>query len=516
MGKLARLLLRICLTDTSAIGKTITPAILVGILLSAWPVLAQVGSGDPSVPPWQRPPSRKVLDWPSRHPYHESRHVATRQEFGQSTTMISQGSASQPSLTTPASRVVEAEFQTSEDRQAQASTRRLTQPDFSEEMVGITPCDGGCVDEGCYPSRCGPCSPCYSPLHDRLWVRSEYLLWWTQGSALPPLVTTSPAGTDPSVAGVLGQSGTSTLLGSRLVNTNANSGWRVALGYWFDDCQCVGIEAGYLGFGRETTRFSASSTAVPIIARPFYDTQSSVQSAMLAAHPDFLEGSVSCNVASRLQAVDVLLRRNVFQRDSDRMDFLFGWRFARLDENLRIDQFSEWTQSQGPIVVGTTKSLYDSFQARNQFNGAELGVVYREHVGRWSLETVMKLGLGCTHSRMDIDGMTTTTVPGGGTTSFAGDLLAQETNIGRYTQDQFAVVPELGVTLGYDLTCQLRATFGYTFLYWSQVARPASQLDTNASQLPPETPTGSHQPAFDFVMSDYWAQGMNFGLEYRF
>lgn len=445
MVKVARHLLRTCPIDAFAAGKMITPAILIGVLLSAWPIFAQTDSGDPSVPPWQSAPSQDVLSCSSG--------------------------------------------------------------------------EDGCVGEDCLaecnPNQCEPCTPCYS-LHNRLWIRSEYLLWWTQGSTLPPLVTTSTAGTAPGVAGVLGQPGTSILFGNRLVKTNANSGWRVALGYWFDDCQCTGIEVGYFGFGRNTTRFSASNFGTPIIARPFYDTQYGAQSAMLAAHPEFLKGSVSCELSSQLQAVEVLLRRNVFQRDCNRLDFLIGWRFARLDESLRIDQSSEWTQSQGPIVVGTTKSLYDLFDTQNQFNGAQLGFAYREQVGRWSLEALMKLGVGYTHSRVQIGGMTTTTVPGGGTTTFVGDLLAQETNIGQYTQNQFAIVPELGVTLGYDLTCQLRATFGYTFFYWSQVARPAGQLDTNVSQLPPETLTGSHQPAFTFNMSDYWAQGMNFGLEYRF
>ncbi len=353
-------------------------------------------------------------------------------------------------------------------------------------------------------------------MHNRLWVSAEYLLWWTKGSSLPPLVTTSTAGTAPATAGVLGEPGTSILFGDSTVNTDVQSGGRFALGYWFDARQSVGIEAGYLGFGREAARFSATSTDTPIIARPFFDTQLGAQSAMLAAHPDFLEGSVSCSVASQLQAVEVLLRREVFQRNRGRTDILVGWRYARLDESVRIDQFSEWTTSQGPIVVGTTKSLYDLFDVKNQFNGVELGVVHRKHVGRWSFESLVKLGLGCTSSRVQIDGMTTTTVPGGVPATFVGDLLAQETNIGRYAKDQFAVVPELGLTLGCDLTRRLRATFGYTFLYWSRVARPADQIDTNVSQLPPEAPAGSHQPAFAFIMSDYWAQGMNFGLEYRF
>ena len=447
MVKLARPLLHILTISVSAVGKLITPAVLICILLSAWPVLAQIDGNNPSVPPWQSQPAR--------------------------------------------------------------------------EASNLTPYDDGCVGEDsfaeCYPNSRGVCGPCCcSPRENRLWVRGEYLLWWTKGSNLPPLVTTSPAGTDPDVSGVLGQSGTSVLFGGGLAGLNANSGWLAAMGYWFDDCQRIGIEAGYLGFGQETTRFSASNLGTPIIARPFYDAKYSTQDAILVAHPEFLEGSVSCELSSRLQAVEVLLRRNVFQGDCDKVDFLIGWRFARLDESLRIDQYSVWPQSQGPIIAGTTKSFYDLFDAQNQFNGAEFGFAYQERIGRWALGAVMKLGLGCTHSRVLIDGMTTTTVPGGGTTSFAGDLLAQETNIGVYAQNQFALMPELGVTLGCDLTCQLRATFGYTFLYWSQVARPAGQLDTNASQLPPETPTGSLQPAFAFNMSDYWAQGLNFGLEYRF
>ena len=129
----------------------------------------------------------------------------------------------------------------------------------------------------------------------------------------------------------------------------------------------------------------------------------------------------------------------------------------------------------------------------------------------------MKLGLGSTRSRVLIDGATTTTVPADEEiATIRGALLAQDTNMGRHSRNQFAVLPELGFTLGCALTPRLHATFGYTFLYWSQVARPANQIETNASQLPDEPLTGSRQPAFAFTMSDYWAQGMNFGLEYRF
>jgi len=115
-----------------------------------------------------------------------------------------------------------------------------------------------------------------------------------------------------------------------------------------------------------------------------------------------------------------------------------------------------------------------------------------------------------------VDGSTTVSVPGGGTTIYSGGLLAQETNQGVHTRNELAVIPELGVTLGFDITCRLRATVGYTFLYWSRVARPGGAVDLDASQLPPEDPTGLRRPAVRFVADDFWAQGINLGLDYRF
>ena len=97
-------------------------------------------------------------------------------------------------------------------------------------------------------------------------------------------------------------------------------------------------------------------------------------------------------------------------------------------------------------------------------------------------------------------------------------LLVQSTNSGLHSRDVFAVVPELGVTVGYQLTARLRATFGYTFLYWSQVARPGDQidLDVNPSQLTSDGLVGAPRPQFQWIGSDMWVQGMNFGLDYRF
>jgi len=71
-------------------------------------------------------------------------------------------------------------------------------------------------------------------------------------------------------------------------------------------------------------------------------------------------------------------------------------------------------------------------------------------------------------------------------------LLARPSNSGRSSRDAFAAVPECAVTLGYRVTRWLRATVGYSFLYWSDVARPGDQIDRGLDrrQIPTSLITG--------------------------
>ena len=127
-----------------------------------------------------------------------------------------------------------------------------------------------------------------------------------------------------------------------------------------------------------------------------------------------------------------------------------------------------------------------------------------------------KIGLGDNLSDLTVGGSTITTLPDGRSGTFVGGLLAQETNIGKYQRNQFAVLPELGVTVGYNLTCQLRATLGYTFIYWNNVLRAGDQIDSSLSQLPPEPPTGTHEPAALMKTTDFSAQGLRAGVDFCF
>jgi len=352
--------------------------------------------------------------------------------------------------------------------------------------------------------------------HDRLWVRTECLLWWTESIKLPALVTSSLAGTAVDNAGVLDQFGTTVLFGDQGAASGVHAGGRILFGCWLDKSQCDGMEASYLGLGGAATHFNALSNDTPIIARPFFDTVGNQQAAMLVAYPGVMSGSIAVDASTELQSVEVLWRHSLYACSLSRVDVVAGYRFGRLDENVHVSQFSEWTTSQGFIAAGTTKQLFDDFSTQNQFHGGEVGIVCQTKFRRWSLETSIKIAIGNMNSLVRISGATQTTVPGGGTADFSGGLLAQDTNIGRYERNELAVLPELGTTLGYNLTPRLRATVGYTLLCLTNVARPATQIDTDVSQFPPETPTGSHSPQFWFSNSSFWAQGVNLGLDFRF
>jgi len=400
-----------------------------------------------------------------------------------------------------------------------ADDRQFTdhEPFVGEGLSG--PCGGnecGSSECWCDPYFGGADFERYRLFGGRLWGRSEYLLWWTSGSHLPALVTTSPVGTLPEDSGILGRPDTTILFGDDRMMTDARSGGRFTVGYLLSDYAGLGVEANYLFLGRAADHYRANNAAIPILARPYYDLGLDAENAMLVSHPDFLEGSVFVDTTTDFQGAELLLRKTVWQGYSDRFDLLVGYRFARLDDGLTVCQSSLWTETQGLIEKGTTKDLFDSFDTENQFHGGELGLSYRDRMGQWSVEILGKVALGNTTSRVRVDGATFTTLPDGSSSRFSSGLLAQDTNIGSHRQNEFSVIPEVGVTLGHNFTRRLRASFGYTFIYWNNVLRAGDQIDRDLSQLPPQPPTGDQRPGVLMKKTDFWSQGMRFGLDYCF
>src|SRR5262249_5589131 len=133
------------------------------------------------------------------------------------------------------------------------------------------------------------------------------------------------------------------------------------------------------------------------------------------------------------------------------------------------------------------------------------------------------LAMGVTHQVLDISGSQTRLVPGGAILTDVGGLLALPgANIGRFDHNAFSVVPEITVNLGCQVTRHLRTFVGYNFLYWTNVIRPGDQIDpfVDIARVPNFVPPGTPlspivRPTVLFKQSDFWVQGINFGVELR-
>jgi hypothetical protein len=170
----------------------------------------------------------------------------------------------------------------------------------------------------------------------------------------------------------------------------------------------------------------------------------------------------------------------------------------------------------------TVFTTQDRFRASNQFYGGQLGGRFVQELGAFSLSVQGHLALHCTSEVVTISGASSAITPGLPTTTVPGGVLALSSNSGRHYRSQFAGVPEGTLALGWQMMSWLRATVGYNFLYWSAVARPGNQVDLTVNRFLIPTSglfapgTGPARPAFNFQNSDYWAQGINFGLQVRF
>ena len=415
-----------------------------------------------------------------------------------------------------------------------------------QEPVPASPCDRELVD----PAWMGPgeyayhmsdehcwCSRDHTRMFrmnymGRLWVAADLLVWATSGSSLPPLVTSSPAGTPASQAGVVGQPGTSILSGNDWAAGTMRTGGRVTVGYWFDPRQLGGIDAQYfeLADAKYGGTFSNQGGNV-LLARPYVDAVSGQPAAVLFPPPytlpadaALLNRSINVSQATMFQGFDLILRGSLSCDQFHRRWLVGGYRFLQLNDSLSITDSSVVSSAAASGYPQTSILATDSFRAQTQFQGGEFGLIERWWRQRWSLQVLGKMALGASIFDTDIAGSTVATQTTSGSASpttlsnTPGYVLAQPTNIGSHGSSLFAAVGEVGVSADYAIWSQCRLSVGYTFLWWSTVGRAGSQIapSVNPTQFPPGTLSGPVQPAFHQRTSDFWAQGINLGFEYQF
>src|SRR5207244_846284 len=96
--------------------------------------------------------------------------------------------------------------------------------------------------------------------------------------------------------------------------------------------------------------------------------------------------------------------------------------------------------------------LFDQFDTNNRFWGGNVGIKGEARLGKFYTAFTGKVAIGGVQEVVTINGATAITAPGFLPTVAPGGILTQPSNIGHFTHRDFAVLPEGGLDLGYQIT----------------------------------------------------------------
>jgi hypothetical protein len=339
------------------------------------------------------------------------------------------------------------------------------------------------------------------------WDDYSVLLWWPKAHPVPPLVTATRSGAPP----VPGGPDTILLVGNRSLGTPDVAGGRFVLGSSLNEAQTLGFELAYFFLGSRTLKNTASAFGNPRVAAlglPYVNALTGQQDVFPTAAPGVAAGSVYTTTTTRVQGAEANFVANLIDNRRLRLNGLLGYRYFQVQEGLTVEQFRQ--------AGGVAGTIYDEFDAHNRFNGGQLGLHADISLGVVYCELTGKVALGQTFEVVRIDGATAIGgyVPGG--------VYALPSNIGRYTRSMFAVVPEGIFKVGVKLSDSGRFYVGYNFIYLSDAVRPGDQIDRtlNPANIPSLNPAGGFVPPDRprplLTRSEFWAQGLVFGLETRY
>lgn len=354
----------------------------------------------------------------------------------------------------------------------------------------FNPCGNGCCDGG---------MPCCNTL---VWARFEVLMWWRQGRNLPPLATTDPVTVNSDIAGTLPSA--QILFGGERVASDMQAGGRFDVGMWCDPRQCFGYGWRFFGLGDDSTDFNIDSLQNPVLAIPFFDNTANANDALLVAFPGLRSGEIDISNSSDIIGNDLYTRFLLCRDCNCRIDFITGWNYSRISDEIAIRSRS--TVTGGPLTVGTVRESNDRFEARNDFHGAILGLQWERQCGCWDTRALARMSLGNMHEVVSISGSTQLTVPGQATVTSPG-FFATATNSGTFTRDEFTAITEVGLTLAYRWGSCTQLTVGYSFIYWNDIMAAEDAIDTTL-----DVTNGVTNAQFAFQHSDFWVQGINLGL----
>ncbi|MBS0623373.1 MAG: BBP7 family outer membrane beta-barrel protein [Verrucomicrobia bacterium] len=354
-----------------------------------------------------------------------------------------------------------------------------------------------------FAGPCGSSSPFVLP---GWWTDVDYLLVWRRERYYPALATTSPIGTVPANAGVLGLSTTSILFGQGNIGRSPASGVQGDMGVWLTRCLGFGIGAFSLGTESKGITYTGNGSGVPILARPYTDVTVPAQASQLISYPtqqsyaDFI-----INTDNRIWGFDLYARLRRISKKAIACDLLGGYFSTQFTDSCDVTTWS--------VPAGGVGRLHreDHFHCQNNYYAGLVGFdVEWRFLGGIRLDVTGKAGLGNMVQTTIISGTSTTA---GGATN-PGGLLALPSNIGNYCQGVFEVCTLLEGFLRCTLAGHVNMEVGYNFFYLPsvQLAGRAIDMNLNTTQQDGGALTGAIAPTFTADTQSFWTQALSVGL----
>jgi hypothetical protein len=361
--------------------------------------------------------------------------------------------------------------------------------------------------------------------HHAVWGGAEYMMAWFRKAPLAvPLAVATTTAPGPG-ANVLGlDPNARVILGPDQVEQNLRSGGRAWLGFWFGADATLGLEVVGLWLESPSERMGVQSDAfgVPLLSRPIV-MPDGVPGVYDISYPGAVRGSFFVQNHQLLRGLEANVVGFAGGDHSGVFEFLAGARFIDFQEQLNL-QYAVTNLVAMPafggdmLVPGVTVGAVDSYRATNQFYGGQIGGRLEGNFGRLSLAFTGKVALGVNDMTLHVDGLT---VRSDSAATYPAGVLANVANVGRYHESHFAVVPEGNFSVGWWFTPRLRVKVGYNVLYISDVVRPGSHVSNavNPAAVPVDQIFGSAlvpRTPPQFVRSDFWAEGIMFGIDFRY
>lgn len=358
-----------------------------------------------------------------------------------------------------------------------------------------------------------------SPTGNYFYADAELLLRWFKPvcASVPVITLGNPADRIP---GALGQPGTQVVIGGEPPHKfefSMTPGWQVTLGWGRGDGS-IGFEASGFVMAQASNKqqFSADANGFPFSYLPYQAPNNSFRALPFTIPGVVTGGSESVGITKLWGAEADLTAPFTIDRGGYALygTFLLGARYLDLTDQVNVTNSLHLVANPLAYAAGA-----DHFQTHNQFAGPQIGTTLGLSCGRCAVELTTKFAAGVTEQTRIIEGSPLVAASAFSPLLVPGPLLALPSNVSRKSASRVTLIPEIDFKSRFAVTSWCNVTLGYSLLYWNKVLCPGDQMSplVNVTQLPFRGPVvGPLDPKAPFNHTDYFAQGVNIGVEFRY